>query len=143
MSFKFYKTAMSVLLISTITVTTTEAAIGQLTTVASVNVVSAQQLKNFSQVENIFNEYQYEMDGWDGSNVYTKKDADQRLTSNLNNVIASGISAEEIQAVMENRIINPAKKNEYRQVVESLKIQNASNEKIAKATISFMSDSSA
>ena len=67
-----------------ITVTTTQAAIGK-STVAESRVASNEvSIKNFSQIDNVFNEYQYEMDGWDGSNAYAKSDADQRLSENLN-----------------------------------------------------------
>jgi len=95
------------------------------------------------EVNTLISEFNYAMDGWDGADSAVKEDAEARLKDGLVSLLENGVSAEAIQAEVENKIINARKKQEYRNLVASLKAQNASEEKIAVASMEFMTSTSA
>jgi len=97
------------------------------------NAVSSQ--KGAALVGEVFDEYQHFMDDWDGKDESYKAEYDARLRDNLNDLIADGVSLTDIQTEMENRILNPKKKKEYRAFLESLKQQNLSEDKMAQASM--------
>jgi len=96
-----------------------------------------------TQIEDLLNDFQYQMDGWDGVNSAVKEDAQARLSDGLKSLVDSGVKAEEIQSVMEKKILAKNKKAEYKALVESLKAQNLSEVEVAKAAMSFMSATNA
>lgn len=129
---------MSAVLISSLMVSSSYAAIHQPAVAEDSMAVKIQGLRNYADIDNVFSQYQFDMDGWDGSDLQFKKEADQRLNEDLNNLIASGVSAEDIQSVMEGRILSPAARAEYKMIVEALKVQKASQEDVSKVAMNFM-----
>lgn len=133
---------MSAVLISSLMMSSSYAAINQPAQEDSL-AVKVQGLRNFSEIDNVFSQYQYEMDGWDGSDPHFVKDAELRLHDDLNSLMASGVSVKDIQAVMEERILSPKARAEYRSIVEALKVQKASPDEISRVAMNFMRDNQA
>lgn len=128
---------MSAVLISSLMMSSSYAAISQAAAEDSL-AVKVQGLRNFSEIDNVFSQYQFEMDGWDGSDFNAVNDAEQRLRDDLDALVASGVSAKDIQAVMEARILSPKARAEYKSIVEALKVQKASPDEISRVAMNFM-----
>lgn len=134
---------MSAVLISSLMMSSSYAAINQAAASEDAFAVKVQGIRNFADIDNVFSQYQYEMDGWDGSDLNVKREAELRLHEDLNNLMASGVSAKEIQSVMEGRILSPKARGEYRMIVEALKVQKASPDEISKVAMNFMNSNQA
>ncbi len=134
---------MSAVLISSLMMSSSYAAINQAAVSEDAFAVKVQGIRNFADIDNVFSQYQYEMDGWDGSDFGVKNEAEQRLHQDLNQLMSSGVSAQEIQSVMEARILSPKARAEYRMIVEALKVQKASAEEISKVAMNFMNSNQA
>lgn len=103
MSLRIYKQLITYTLISSLSANTVLAAqAGVKSKSTSVITVSQQR----SMVQDVFSEYQYQMDDWNGSDKTYKEEADARLADNLRSLLDSGVSINEIQSQMESRILN-------------------------------------
>jgi len=105
MSFKVHKQILGLTLIGALS---TNAALAG--SVAVGRSIASTMSKNTEEIQRVFNDYQYEMDDWNGSDFYYKKDAEQRLAEGLKDLLSRGVSVQEIQVQMENKILNPRKK---------------------------------
>jgi hypothetical protein len=105
MSFKVHKQLLGLTLIGALSV---NAALAN--PVASTRSISSTLSRNSETIQALFNDYQYEMDDWNGSDFYYKKDADTKLSEGLKDLLKDKVSIKEIQTEMENRILNPRKK---------------------------------
>ena len=107
MSLKVYKQLISCTIVAALFGNTTAMASG--TQKQSAAMIESQS----QEIRDVFEEYQYYMDGWDGKDKEYKKEYDLRLRENLERLVEGGVKAQQIQIEMENRILNPQKKKEY------------------------------
>lgn len=86
MSFKVHKQILGLTLIGALS---TNAALAG--SVAVGKTINAQLSQNAEAIQNLFNDYQFEMDDWNGSDFYYKKDAETHLAEGLRDLLDRGV----------------------------------------------------
>lgn len=100
---------------------------------------SENRIDNQKLIKNVFDKLAYDLTvEWDQKDPYFKKQVQQDFNDNLMNLIKDGVSPSEIQVYMENALLDSKTKNEYKELMSSIKAQGMSPEAGAKAAVAFM-----
>ena len=91
------------------------------------------------EIGSIFNQFHYAMTvEWDQIDESFPIEAEKNLTQALDNLIAQGISSDEIQKYMENYLLKGKAGTEYNRFLSALRSQGRSSQEITAMTTDFM-----